>query len=48
MTSQATNVKVGISALSFFVPESYLGLETLAERHGIHPDKYKVGLGKKR
>jgi len=48
MTSQATNVKVGIAALSFFVPESYLGLETLAERHGIHPDKFKVGLGQKK
>ncbi|EEE35375.1 hydroxymethylglutaryl-CoA synthase [Rhodobacteraceae bacterium KLH11] len=48
MTSGAKNVKVGIDSLSFFVPGAYLELEALAERHGVNPDKFEVGLGQKK
>ncbi|MEM1388829.1 MAG: hydroxymethylglutaryl-CoA synthase [Pseudomonadota bacterium] len=37
--------KVGIDKISFYVPEQYLALDTLAGRHGIDPGKFSRGIG---
>ncbi|MEM6374969.1 MAG: hydroxymethylglutaryl-CoA synthase [Pseudomonadota bacterium] len=36
---------IGIERLSFYVPEHYVSLETLAKRHGIDPAKFSRGIG---
>ncbi|MEM6482984.1 MAG: hydroxymethylglutaryl-CoA synthase, partial [Pseudomonadota bacterium] len=36
---------IGIERLSFYVPEHYVSLETLAHRHGIDPAKFSRGIG---
>ncbi len=39
---------VGIDALSFYAPAYYLDLRVLAEKRGVNPDKYRIGLGQER
>ncbi|MCV6593506.1 MAG: hydroxymethylglutaryl-CoA synthase [Silicimonas sp.] len=36
---------IGISALSFHTPHRYVALATLAEHHGIDPEKFSRGIG---
>ena len=38
-------MSVGIDDIGFYSPSFYLPLIELAKRYGIHPDKYRVGLG---
>lgn len=40
--------QVGIDKISFYVPEHYLALSTLAEAQGIDPDKFSRGIGQNR
>lgn len=37
--------QVGIDKISFYVPEHYVALSTLAEAQGIDPDKFSRGIG---
>ena len=37
--------KIGIDKLSFYVPQHYMALETLAEKNGIDPAKFSRGIG---
>lgn len=37
--------KVGIDKISFYVPQHYVALSTLAEAQGIDPDKFSRGIG---
>ncbi|MEO0677629.1 MAG: hydroxymethylglutaryl-CoA synthase [Pseudomonadota bacterium] len=37
--------KIGIDKLSFYVPQHYMALETLAEKNGIDPAKFAKGIG---
>ncbi|MEM9970178.1 MAG: hydroxymethylglutaryl-CoA synthase [Pseudomonadota bacterium] len=37
--------KIGIDKLSFYVPQQYFPLDTLAERQGIDPGKFASGIG---
>ena len=39
---------VGIDAISFYTPPFAINLSSIAERRGIDPDKYLVGLGQQR
>lgn len=48
MNGNQTDVSVGIDALSFYAPAYYLDLRVLAERRGVDPNKYLVGLGQER
>lgn len=41
-------MKVGIEALSIYVPNIYLSIKTLAEKRKIDPDKLELGLGLKK
>lgn len=41
-------ISTGISAISFFTPHRYIGLETLAEHHGIDPEKFSKGIGQEK
>ncbi|SFR20215.1 hydroxymethylglutaryl-CoA synthase [Poseidonocella sedimentorum] len=41
-------IKTGIDAMSFYVPHRYIGLESLAERHGIDPEKFSKGIGQEK
>ncbi|MEM9633656.1 MAG: hydroxymethylglutaryl-CoA synthase [Pseudomonadota bacterium] len=41
-------MKIGIESLSFYVPGTYLKLETMAERHGIDPAKFALGIGQEK
>ncbi|MEP5761216.1 MAG: hydroxymethylglutaryl-CoA synthase [Litoreibacter sp.] len=41
-------MKIGIDALSFYVPKRYLDLATLAEHKGIDPDKFSLGIGQEK
>ncbi len=41
-------MKIGIDALSFYVPEAYLPLDVLAERQGIDPAKFARGIGQEK
>lgn len=38
-------MKVGIDAISFYIPTSYLPIEDLANARSIEPEKLKAGLG---
>ena len=38
-------MKIGINALSFYTPNTYLPIETLSLKRNIDPDKLKAGLG---
>ncbi|MEM6390243.1 MAG: hydroxymethylglutaryl-CoA synthase [Pseudomonadota bacterium] len=38
-------IKTGIDKISFYVPGTYLALDTLAEQHGIDPAKFAAGIG---
>lgn len=38
-------MKIGIEHISFYIPRQYLNLSTLAERHGIDPEKFSRGIG---
>ena len=40
--------KIGIEALSFYVPKRYLDLATLAEHKGIDPAKFALGIGQEK
>lgn len=40
--------KTGIESLSFYIPEHYLDLATLAERHNIDPAKFSRGIGQEK
>ncbi len=40
--------KIGIDRLSFYTPQHYLELATLAERQGIDPDKFSRGIGQEK
>ncbi|MEM9582849.1 MAG: hydroxymethylglutaryl-CoA synthase [Pseudomonadota bacterium] len=37
--------KVGIDKIGFYVPKQYVPLSTLAEHHGIDPEKFSKGIG---
>ncbi|MEO0393702.1 MAG: hydroxymethylglutaryl-CoA synthase [Pseudomonadota bacterium] len=37
--------KIGIDRLSFYAPQHYLDLATLAQQHGIDPEKFSRGIG---
>lgn len=41
-------MKTGIEAMRFFTPHRYIGLETLAEHHGIDPAKFSRGIGQEK
>ena len=41
-------IATGISAISFYTPHRYIGLETLAEHHGIDPEKFSKGIGQEK
>lgn len=36
---------IGIEAMSFFTPHRYISLTTLANHHGIDPEKFSKGIG---
>lgn len=38
------SVKVGIEYISFYIPKQFLGLDTLAQQHGVDPDKFRHGI----
>ncbi|MEM7520188.1 MAG: hydroxymethylglutaryl-CoA synthase, partial [Pseudomonadota bacterium] len=38
-------IKVGIDKISFYVPQHYIALSTMAERNGIDPEKFSKGIG---
>lgn len=38
-------MKIGINALSFYIPNTYLPIEVLSQKRNIDPDKLKAGLG---
>jgi len=38
----------GLSAISFYTPHRYIGLDTLAEHHGIDPEKFSKGIGQEK
>ena len=38
----------GISAMSFFTPHRYIALDTLAEHHGVDPEKFSRGIGQEK
>ncbi|MEM7441287.1 MAG: hydroxymethylglutaryl-CoA synthase [Pseudomonadota bacterium] len=42
------DTKTGIEALSFYVPELYLSLDSLADRQGIDPAKFSRGIGQEK
>jgi hydroxymethylglutaryl-CoA synthase len=35
----------GLEAISFYAPKTYVGLDVLAEHHGIDPEKFSKGIG---
>ena len=41
-------IATGISAISFYTPHRYIGLDTLAEHHGIDPEKFSKGIGQEK
>ncbi|MDZ4200200.1 MAG: hydroxymethylglutaryl-CoA synthase, partial [Kiritimatiellia bacterium] len=41
-------MKLGIDALSFYIPAYYLDLKNLATARGVDADKYSVGIGQER
>lgn len=41
-------MNVGIDRISFYTPQYYLDLRTLAQERGVDPDKYLIGLGQER
>ena len=41
-------MKLGIDAISFYIPHYYLDLADLARARGVDSDKYYVGFGDKR
>ena len=44
----ATAMKIGIDLISFHTPSYYLDLRTLAEKRGVDPDKFVIGIGQER
>lgn len=40
--------KIGIDAMSFYVPHRYIALSELAEHHGIDPGKFSRGIGQEK
>ena len=40
--------KIGIEALSFYVPKRYLDLATLADHKGVDPAKFSLGIGQEK
>ncbi|MEL7026853.1 MAG: hydroxymethylglutaryl-CoA synthase [Pseudomonadota bacterium] len=40
--------KVGIDKISFYVPQHFIALSTLAEKQGIDPEKFSRGIGQNR
>lgn len=38
----------GITAISFYTPHRYVGLEVLAEKQGIDPEKFSKGIGQEK
>lgn len=38
-------IKVGIDKISFYVPQHYIDLATMAEHNGIDPEKFSKGIG---
>lgn len=46
--SERDEPRVGIEALSFYVPRYFLDLRVLAERRGVDPDKFLKGLGQEK
>lgn len=43
-----TEMKVGIDLISFYTPQYFLDLRTLAEKRGVDPNKYHTGLGQEK
>ncbi len=41
-------IKIGIDALSFHIPQRYLHMDSMAERHGIDPAKFSKGIGQEK
>lgn len=41
-------IATGITAMSFYTPHRYIALETLAEHHGIDPEKFSKGIGQEK
>ncbi|CUH51339.1 hydroxymethylglutaryl-CoA synthase [Shimia marina] len=41
-------IKTGIEAMSFYTPHRYISLATLAEKHGIDPEKFSRGIGQEK
>jgi hydroxymethylglutaryl-CoA synthase len=41
-------MKIGIDLISFHTPAYYLDLRTLAEKRGVDPDKFVIGIGQER
>ncbi|MEM6812620.1 MAG: hydroxymethylglutaryl-CoA synthase [Pseudomonadota bacterium] len=41
-------MKIGIDQISFYIPQHYLDLKTLAEEKGIDPNKYIHGIGQEK
>jgi hydroxymethylglutaryl-CoA synthase len=41
-------IATGLSAISFYTPHRYIGLDTLAEHHGIDPEKFSKGIGQEK
>ena len=48
MMCDAKMNSIGIDSLSFYVPHAQLELKTMAERHGIDPDKFTLGIGQEK
>lgn len=38
----------GLEAISFYIPRVYVGLDALAERQGIDPEKFSKGIGQEK
>ncbi|MBU1693060.1 MAG: hydroxymethylglutaryl-CoA synthase [Verrucomicrobia bacterium] len=41
-------MKVGIDLISFYTPQYYLDLKTLAGERGVDPDKFTIGIGQEK
>nr|WP_275040201.1 hypothetical protein [Oenococcus oeni] len=41
-------MEIGIDQISFFTPNLYLDLTELAEKRGVDPNKYLVGIGQEK
>ena len=47
MVNTNKDLKIGIEAIAFDIPEHYLDMAELADARGVEPSKYTQGIGQK-